>query len=58
MSEKFKNNILTTTPKILSLNESAYIAVNILHKIKEPMNNVFTEDYLKTLNILNYRLFR
>ena len=59
MSEKFKYNLFTNTPaKHLKISEALYIAVTILHKINEPMNNIFTKDYLKTLNILNYRLFR
>ena len=53
MSEKFRNNILTKHSKIINISESIYITVNILHKINEPMNNVFTEDYLKILNNVN-----
>jgi hypothetical protein len=58
MSDKFKNIILSTKPKIININETVYIVGKILYKINEPMNNIFTKDYLKTLNILNYRLFR
>lgn len=59
MSDLFKQTLFSRkNTQNISIDYSALIAVNILHKINEPMNNIFTETYLKNLNILNYKLFR
>ena len=58
MSKAFKNALYSKPAKELSLNESAFVAVEIFGKIKEPMINVFTDEYISNLQALNYRLFR
>jgi hypothetical protein len=58
MSDNFKRELLSKSPRAISLNESAYIAVDILNKIKEPMLPVFNKNYINSLDILNYRLFK
>ena len=59
MSEKFKYNLFTNTPaKHLKVSEALYIAVTILHKINEPMNPIFTNEYFKLLKNVNYKLFK
>jgi hypothetical protein len=58
MSNKFIETILNKTVKNLSFNESAFIVVDILNKINEPLQRVFSDDYIKILHLLNYRLFR
>jgi hypothetical protein len=58
MSDRFKKELFSKQSKEISLNESAFIAVEILHKIKEPMINVFTDNYISRLKLLNYKLFR
>ena len=59
MSDLFKETLFSRkNTQNISIDYSALIAVNILHKINEPMNNIFTDTYLKNLNILNYKLFR
>ena len=58
MSNNFKRELLTKSARTISLNESAYIVVEILNKLKEPIRPIFTDNYLKTLELLNYRLFR
>ena len=58
MSPKFIDALFAMPAKEVSLNESAYIAINILDKIKQPMNSVFTDYYIETLSSLNYRLFK
>ena len=58
MSDRFKKELFSKPSKEISLNESAFIAVEILHKIKEPMINVFTNNYISRLKSLNYKLFR
>ena len=58
MSKSFQKVLLSTPTKELSQNESAYVAVEIFEKIKEPMNNIFTDNYIDRLKALNYKLFR
>jgi hypothetical protein len=59
MSDLFKETLFSRkNTQNISIDYSALITVNILHKINEPMNNIFTDTYLKNLNILNYKLFR
>ena len=58
MSPKFINALYSRPIKAISLNESAYIVVEILDKIKEPLPSVFSDYYVETLSALNYRLFR
>ena len=58
MSPKFIDALFAIPAKEVSLNESAFIAIDILDKIKQPMNSVFTDYYVETLSSLNYRLFR
>jgi len=58
MSPKFKNYIFNRIPQTQSLSETAYVIVDILDKIKEPMHRIFYEDYYKILKLLNYKLFK
>jgi hypothetical protein len=59
LSAEFKKCIYEdNSSKIKAIHESIYFIVNTLYKINEPMNNVFTEHYIKKLNILNNKLFR
>jgi len=57
-STNFRRKLLSRAPKTISLNESGYITIDILNKIKEPMHPVFNDNYIKSLDILNYRLFK
>ena len=58
MSPKFITALYAMSAKEISLNESAFIAIEILDKIKEPMYSVFSDYYVEKLSALNYRLFR
>jgi hypothetical protein len=58
LSTNFIKELLPKVSKSISFNEGAYIAVDILNKLKEPIRPIFTDNYLKTLELLNYRLFR
>ena len=58
MSPKFIKALYDMPAKEISFSESAFITIDILDKIKEPMNSVFSEYYVETLSALNYRLFR
>ena len=58
MSKAFLNELYSKPAKEISLNESAFVAVEILDKIKEPMCSVFSDNYISRLHALNYRLFR
>jgi len=53
MSEKFKTMMLKTLSKpdkFISMNETTYIIIDTYDKIKEPMNPIFTNDYINNLN--------
>ena len=54
----FIKELYLTPSKEISLNESVYMIVDILEKIKEPMTSVFSNNYIEKLKALNYRLFR
>jgi len=58
MSPKFKNYIFNRLPQTQSLSETAYVIVDVLDKIKEPMHRIFYEEYYKILKLLNYKLFK
>jgi len=58
MSKSFINELYSKPAKEISLNESAFVAVEILDKINEPMPSVFSDEYISRLKALNYRLFR
>lgn len=58
MSPKFINTLFSINTKNLNMQEVGYMILDILDKINEPMNSVFTNDYIETLKILNYRLFK
>ena len=57
MSDKFRKYLIKLKPKNIIMNASAYIALDILSKIKEPMPRIFTTKYIKSLEILNLHLF-
>ena len=57
MSGKFRNYFIGLKPKDISMNNAAYLAVDIFSKIREPMPRVFTTKYIKSLDILNLYLF-
>ena len=53
MSDKFKHMMLKTLSKpdkFISMNETTYIVIETYYKIKEPMNPIFTTDYINRLN--------
>ena len=62
MSDKFLNaiynNKIVNNNNILNFNETVYIIVNTLNKLNEPLPRIFTPDYIKTLDLLNYKLFK
>ena len=58
MSKTFIKELLNTPVKVLSQNESALVAVEIFNKIKEPMNSIFSDNYIDRLKSLNYKLFK
>ena len=58
MSNKFINMLFSMPVRNISLNESAYIVVNILKHINEPLPVIFKHDYLNILRNLNYKLFK
>jgi hypothetical protein len=58
MSDNFKHELLNKYKKKIGFNESVYIVVEIFNKLNEPIRPIFTDNYLKTLDLLNYRLFR
>jgi len=57
MSGKFRNYFIGLKPKDISMNNAAYLAVDIFSKIHEPMPRVFTTKYIKSLDTLNLHLF-
>jgi hypothetical protein len=57
MSGKFRNYFIGLKPKDISMNNAAYLVVDIFSKIHEPMPRVFTTKYIKSLDILNLYLF-
>ena len=58
MSPKFIKALYDMPAKEISFSESAFITIDILDKIKEPMQSVFSDYYVETLSSLYYRLFR
>ena len=58
MSSSFRIELFNMAPKNISLNESAYIVVELLQKIKEPLPLIFNNDYINSLKNLNYKLFK
>jgi len=58
MSDNFKRELLNKYKKKIGFNESVYIVIEIFNKLNEPIRPIFTDNYLKTLDLLNYRLFR
>lgn len=62
MSKKFINTLYSIYVKQKKIKDSSFInipiPIKILNKIKEPMNNVFSENYISRLESLNYKLFR
>ncbi|MEK9977244.1 MAG: hypothetical protein VW689_05285, partial [Gammaproteobacteria bacterium] len=58
MSSNFRTELFNMPPKKISLNESAYIVVELLNKIKEPLPQIFNHNYINSLKNLNYKLFK
>ena len=58
MSPKFKHYIFNRLAQNKSLSETTYVIIDILDKIKEPMERIFYEEYYKILKLLNYKLFK
>ena len=50
MSNKFRENLFALSLNNITLNESAHILIKILNTIDEPMNTIFTNDYITSLN--------
>ena len=57
MSSNFRTELFNMPIKNISLNESAYIVVELLSKLKEPLPLIFNKDYINSLKNLNYKLF-
>lgn len=57
MTDKFKDRLFETNINNISMNNAAYLAVDIFSKIHEPMPRAFTTKYIKSLDILNLYLF-
>jgi hypothetical protein len=58
MTDNFRKILFDMPTRVLSLNESALIVINILKTIKEPLPVIFKRDYLNILTNLNYKLFK
>lgn len=57
MSNKFQEKLYKIHPKKISHNESVNIAISLLEHTNEKLSIIFTKDYLKMLENLNYYLF-
>ena len=59
MSSNFRKELFNMPVKNISLNESAYIVVELLNKLKEPLPLplIFNNNYINSLKNLNYKLF-
>jgi len=57
MSSNFRSELFNMPVKNISLNESAYIVVELLNKLKEPLPLIFNHNYINSLKNLNYKLF-
>ena len=57
MSSNFRKELFNMPVKNISLNESAYIVVELLNKLKEPLPLIFNHNYINSLKNLNYKLF-
>ena len=57
MTDKFKARLFKTDISNIGINQSAFLVLDILEKIKEPMQRIFTTHYIKTLDLLNLYLF-
>ena len=57
MSSNFRTELFNMPVKNISLNESAYIVVELLSKLKEPLPLIFNHNYINSLKNLNYKLF-
>ena len=58
MSKAFLNSLYSKKLKVISMSETAHLAIEIFGKINETMINVFTDEYIERLQELNYRLFK
>jgi len=52
MSSQFKENILSQTTRFITMNEACYLIIEIYDKINQPMNNIFTQNYINTIKQL------
>ena len=57
MSSNFRKELFNMPVKNISFNESAYIVVELLNKLKEPLPLIFNNNYINSLKNLNYKLF-
>ena len=57
MSSNFRTSLFNMPIKNISLNESAYIVIELLNKLKEPLPLIFNHNYINSLKNLNYKLF-
>ena len=58
MSDNFIESLFNKPAKVIGFNETVFIIVDTLNTINEPINRVFTKEYIKTLDLLNYKLFK
>ena len=58
MSRNFRKTLLKMPAKKISFTETAAITFDILNNLNEPLSPVMTPDYIRSLAILNYKLFR
>lgn len=58
MSSKFRNILLEMPIRKISYTETTSITFDILNKLNEPLTPIFSTEYIRSLNILNYKLFR
>jgi hypothetical protein len=59
MSDKFIDALFMTEIKDKNIEEMLYEIVDITsNKLHEPINYIFSKEYMKTLDLLNHKLFR
>jgi hypothetical protein len=59
MSDKFINELFKTKIVDKNIEEMLYEIIDITsNKLGEPINYIFNKEYMKTLDLLNHKLFR
>jgi hypothetical protein len=57
MTDKFQDRLFNMNISDINMNHAGYLILDILDKIKEPIHNIFTKNYIKSLDLLNLYLF-